>query len=281
MLEGARASGRVLDELLQALPRETDELNAAVAARSGAHARSGGSRRPTSARRSPASRTDPAGGAGAAPDGERQGGVVRDAAQRRADARGRERGWNASGGEDAGRRAAARRRRTKPTWRSTWPSATSRTRRRFSATQLARFGIPTGKARFAFIMPAVSSDADVRERFFASLRDSEEPARTKRGSSMPRAISTIRCVRRPSRSLVRAGARPPARDPADGRHLLSQAMGRRHARRLQSIGRRPRRSEPSSPACRRTIPPRLRWVAALGGRSAVRAAALSASHCQP
>ena len=38
-------------------------------------------------------------------------------------------------------------------------------------TQLERFKNPDRKARFAFVMPAVSSDAAVRDQFFASLKD--------------------------------------------------------------------------------------------------------------
>jgi aminopeptidase N len=37
--------------------------------------------------------------------------------------------------------------------------------------QLARFTNPDRKARFAFIMPAISRDAEVRDRFFDSLKD--------------------------------------------------------------------------------------------------------------
>jgi aminopeptidase N len=39
------------------------------------------------------------------------------------------------------------------------------------ATQLERFKNPDRKARFAFVMPAVSSDPAVRDQFFASLKD--------------------------------------------------------------------------------------------------------------
>jgi aminopeptidase N len=39
------------------------------------------------------------------------------------------------------------------------------------AAQLERFKNPDRKARFAFVMPAVSSDPAVRDRFFASLKD--------------------------------------------------------------------------------------------------------------
>jgi len=38
-------------------------------------------------------------------------------------------------------------------------------------TQLERFKNPDRKARFAFVMPAVSADPAVRDRFFASLKD--------------------------------------------------------------------------------------------------------------
>lgn len=39
------------------------------------------------------------------------------------------------------------------------------------ATQLGRFKNPDRKARFAFVMPAVSRDSEVRARFFESLKD--------------------------------------------------------------------------------------------------------------
>ena len=52
-----------------------------------------------------------------------------------------------------------------------------RARQRSSTAQLARIDNPDRKARFAFIMPALSGDAALRERWFLSLADVENRRR--------------------------------------------------------------------------------------------------------
>ena len=136
------------------------------------------------------------------------------------------------------------------------------------AAQLERLQNPDRKARFAFVMPALSRDAAVRERFFDELRDRARTGRAKPGCSTPRATCTIRCAPPRRRSTSGPALELVRGDPADGRHLLPEALGRRDAQRLP-VGADRRRG----PRVHRRAAGRLPAAAALGaavvGRSAV------------
>ena len=97
--------------------------------------------------------------------------------------------------------------------------------------QLERFTNPDRKARFAFVMPALSRDPAVRDRFFDSLRDRSHRTRE------AWVLDAVRYLHHPLRAAaskkhVRPGAGARRGDPAYGRYLLPETLGRRDARRL-------------------------------------------------
>ena len=162
MLEGRVPPARVLDELLAALPRETDELNVqqmldyvrAAFWRFTAADDRARSRRGSKRCCAPAS-------TGA--DDEHEGRVVRRAAQRRDDARdaGLARTGLAPRGEDPGLPLAET---DEADLALDLAVRDVPTRRRCSRRRSTRFKNPDRKARFAFVMPAVSRDRPCASR---------------------------------------------------------------------------------------------------------------------
>ena len=97
--------------------------------------------------------------------------------------------------------------------------------------QLARIDNPDRRARFQFIMPALSADPAVRERWFLALKDVANRRREPwvlDGLRVPASSAARRRV-----GEVRAPEPGPAvGDPEDRRHLLPEALDGRDARRL-------------------------------------------------
>ena len=128
------------------------------------------------------------------------------------------------GAEGADRRAAARRSRLHRRWRWSSPCARSRAGATSSTTQLTRIENPDRKARFEFVMPALSADAAERERWFQSLADVDNRRREPwvlEGLELP-APSAARATRR--RSTSQAEPRSAVGDSEDRRHLLPDAL---------------------------------------------------------
>ncbi len=140
-------------------------------------------------------------------------------------------------------------------------------------TQLGRFQNPDRKARFAFVMPALSQDVAVRETFFDGPQG---PARRRREAWV---LEAARYLHHPlraaaSKKLVRPALDLLLRDPADRRHLLPEALGGRHARRVpgRHHGVRGARLHRRAAA---DYPPRLRWALLASADGLFRAARLS------
>ncbi len=102
-----------------------------------------------------------------------QGRVVQRAARRRDDARDRRHGSSASGARDDGPGPAARRDRRGGPGAGAGRARRAGRRRRSSRRRSARFKNADRKARFAFVMPAVSGDQAARDKFFDGLEDVE------------------------------------------------------------------------------------------------------------
>ena len=85
--------------------------------------------------------------------------------------------------------------------------------------QLERFKNPDRKARFAFVMPALSRDAGVREQFFASLSDVNNRRReawvleAARYLHHPLRAALSKKLIRPALDLVRASVKYPEQAP--------------------------------------------------------------------
>ena len=141
--------------------------------------------------------------------------------------------------------------------------------------QHARIANPDRKARFAFVMPALSPDAPTRDAFFAGLarvenREHERWVVRRRCDS-----SIIRCAAR-TPSATSSPASSCCGDSADRRYLLSARLDRRR-----------RSSGHNSPAAARLVtaflaaqkdyPPRLRQVIEQHADQLIRARAFSAS----
>jgi aminopeptidase N len=92
---------------------------------------------------------------------------------------------------------------------------------RILAEQRDRITNADRRARFEFVMPALSADTAERDGFFESLRD---PANREPASSAPRGAGG---------ALHPAESRAAGGDPADGGHLLPARLAERHARRPQ------------------------------------------------
>ena len=141
--------------------------------------------------------------------------------------------------------------------------------------QRARFQNPDRKARFEFVMPALSADPRDADAFFASLSRCEKPAARAvghRGVELSEPSASGRRVARAPAAL----ARPARRDSAHGRHFLSEELDGRRPRRPQlarggrhrarvsrrASGRRnaPPVTEGPPPACRRDLPCSLRRI---------------------
>ena len=185
LLEGRVDAGAFLDAALRALPRETDEQNTQrilgyVDTRVLAVPAAGRS------------------GVARAPALEAMLRAGLDARRRRtsqksawfnafrddgADARrpGLARARLAARGED--RRASRSPSPTRSRWRWSWPCAKCRAGSEILQTQLERTQNPDRKARFAFVMPALSADPQVREQAFARFRSSRTGAASRGCSS--------------------------------------------------------------------------------------------------
>ena len=165
--------------------------------------------------------------------------ALRDMAQTRADARvadarleaGRE-GPRADAGRDrlhpprAGPRRPRRAGRRRPS--STSSSSASRTR--------------IGRRQFAFVRPAISGDPREREAWFASLADVANRRRE------PWVLEGLRYLHHPLRAAASEKYIEPslllaARDPADRRHLLPEALDGRDAERPPVAGGRRHRPD--------------------------------------
>jgi aminopeptidase N len=137
-------------------------------------------------------------------------------------------------------------------------------------TQLDRFKNPDRKARFAFVMPAVSADPAVRDRFFASLKDVKNRRREAwvlegvRYLHHPAARRYVEEVRSPMhlRWCARSG---------DRRHLLSEALADATLAGYQSPQTAAQVREFLA-ALPPDYPPRLKWVLLSAGDPLFRAA---------
>ena len=97
-------------------------------------------------------------------------------------------------------------------------------------TQLARIENPDRKARFQFVMPALSADAGrARDMVPVAARRQQPPARTvgPRGPQLPASSA----ARRGLEEIRAAEPRDAVGDPEDRRYFLPEALARRHARR--------------------------------------------------
>ncbi len=116
-------------------------------------------------------------------DGEPEGGVVRDAAQRGADAGRPSPGCGASGSKKETSRGCRWRRPTTRRWRWSWPCARSTDWRGILKTQLARIENPDRKGRFEFVMPALSADPGGARALVPVARRRRTTADASRGCS--------------------------------------------------------------------------------------------------
>ena len=111
---------------------------------------------------------------------------------------------------------------------------------------------PDRKAQFAFVRPALSPDPRVRDAFFDSLGDVANRRRE------PWVLEGLSYLHHPLRAAASREVHPPqprdaARDPADRRHLLSEALDGRDAHGPQLRERRADGPGVPRRACRRTI----------------------------
>ena len=93
---------------------------------------------------------------------------------------------------------------------------------------------PTGADRFAFVLPALSAVPPIASAFFEGLKDADN----RRHEAW--VLDAARYLHHPlraaaSKQLVLPALGLAARDPADRRHLLPEAVGRRDAERV-SVG---------------------------------------------
>ena len=89
--------------------------------------------------------------------------------------------------------ACRSRSRMRSRWRSNWRFATSRRRAEILQQQHDRTQNPDRKARFAFVMPALSSDPAVREKAFERFRDVQNRRRE------PWVVESLRYLNHPLR----------------------------------------------------------------------------------
>ncbi len=103
--------------------------------------------------------------------------------------------------------------------------------------QQGRIQNPDRQAQFEFVRPALSADLATRDAFFASLAGRAEPPARGLGPAGGW-LSPSSAARAGLREIHHAQPRAAGRDPADRRHLLSEAMDGRDAQRTPVRERR-------------------------------------------
>ena len=103
---------------------------------------------------------------------------------------------------------------------------------------------PDRKARFEFVMPALSDRPETRDAFFQSLADVKNRRRE------PWVVEGVSYLNHPLRGaqvggVCAAGTRAAAGDPAHGRYLLSEELDGRDAERSQQPSFRGHRADVS------------------------------------